>query len=150
MRLRLGLALLLLIGPLAFAPAPLPRNARRGPSEEINLTNFQGSWRMTKRLTLHPKGKQSPSASSSTHVRVVDDRWSFMTNEKVGNTLVISIDPTKDPVQLNFYRQGGQKGALFGVGIVRLLNYTPYSAVKTGIELTSMERYFLEYRPHPT
>ena len=34
-----------------------------------------------------------------------------------------------------------------GYGIVRLLNYTPYSAVKTGIELTSMERYFLEYRP---
>ena len=32
-------------------------------------------------------------------------------------------------------------------GIVRLLNYTPYSAVKTGIELTSMERYFLEYQP---
>jgi probable phosphoglycerate mutase len=34
-----------------------------------------------------------------------------------------------------------------GYGIIRLLNYTPYSAVKTGIELTSMERYFLEYRP---
>jgi broad specificity phosphatase PhoE len=34
-----------------------------------------------------------------------------------------------------------------GYGIIRLLNYTPYSVVKTGIELTSMERYFLEYRP---
>jgi len=34
-----------------------------------------------------------------------------------------------------------------GYGIIRLLNYTPYSAVKAGIELTSMERYFLEYRP---
>jgi probable phosphoglycerate mutase len=34
-----------------------------------------------------------------------------------------------------------------GYGIIRLLNYTPYSEVKAGIELTSMERYFLEYRP---
>jgi probable phosphoglycerate mutase len=34
-----------------------------------------------------------------------------------------------------------------GYGIIRLLNYTPYSAVKTGIELTTMERYFLDYRP---
>jgi broad specificity phosphatase PhoE len=32
-----------------------------------------------------------------------------------------------------------------GYGIVRLLNYTPYNYVKTGIELTTMERYFLEY-----
>ena len=37
-----------------------------------------------------------------------------------------------------------------GYGIIRLLNYTPYSAVKTGIDLTSMERYFLEYRPDQT
>jgi probable phosphoglycerate mutase len=36
-----------------------------------------------------------------------------------------------------------------GYGIIRLLNYTPYSAVKAGIELTSMERYFLEYQPSP-
>jgi probable phosphoglycerate mutase len=37
-----------------------------------------------------------------------------------------------------------------GYGIIRLLNYTPYSPVKTGIELTSMERYFLEYQPSHT
>ncbi|HEX5688616.1 MAG TPA: histidine phosphatase family protein, partial [Roseiflexaceae bacterium] len=34
-----------------------------------------------------------------------------------------------------------------GYGIIRLLNYTPYSPIKTGIELTTMERYFLEYQP---
>jgi probable phosphoglycerate mutase len=34
-----------------------------------------------------------------------------------------------------------------GYGIIRQLNYTPYSPVKAGIELTTMERYFLEYRP---
>jgi phosphoserine phosphatase len=34
-----------------------------------------------------------------------------------------------------------------GYGIIRLLNYTPYSVIKAGIELTSMERYFMEYQP---
>src|SRR5258706_366845 len=32
-------------------------------------------------------------------------------------------------------------------GIIRLINYTPYNAIKDGIELTTMERYFLDYRP---
>jgi broad specificity phosphatase PhoE len=34
-----------------------------------------------------------------------------------------------------------------GYGIVRMVNYTPYNAIKDGIELTTMERYFLEYKP---
>jgi len=33
-----------------------------------------------------------------------------------------------------------------GYGILRLLNYTPYSDIKSDIELTTMERYFLEYQ----
>ena len=32
-----------------------------------------------------------------------------------------------------------------GFTIVRLLNYTPYNAAKQGLELTTMERYFLEF-----
>jgi probable phosphoglycerate mutase len=48
----------------------------------------------------------------------------------------------QDPACINIFDLDGR-----GYGIIRLLNYTPYSAVKAGIELTSMERYFLEYRP---
>lgn len=32
-----------------------------------------------------------------------------------------------------------------GYGIVRLLNYTPYNPLKSGLDLTTMERYFLEF-----
>jgi broad specificity phosphatase PhoE len=32
-----------------------------------------------------------------------------------------------------------------GYGIVRLLNYTPYNQTKQGMDLTTMERYFLEF-----
>jgi broad specificity phosphatase PhoE len=34
-----------------------------------------------------------------------------------------------------------------GYGIIRTVNYTPYNAVKIGIDLTTMERYFLDYKP---
>lgn len=34
-----------------------------------------------------------------------------------------------------------------GYAIVRLLNYTPYNPLKTGLDLTTMERYFLEFAP---
>ena len=34
-----------------------------------------------------------------------------------------------------------------GYGIIRMLNYTPYNQVKIGIEMTTMERYFLQYKP---
>jgi probable phosphoglycerate mutase len=34
-----------------------------------------------------------------------------------------------------------------GYGIARLVNYTPYNPLKTGMALTTMERYFLEFPP---
>ena len=34
-----------------------------------------------------------------------------------------------------------------GYGIIRLCNYTPYNPLKAGLELTTMERYFLEFAP---
>jgi probable phosphoglycerate mutase len=32
-------------------------------------------------------------------------------------------------------------------GIIRLCNYTPYNPLKVGLDLTTMERYFLEFAP---
>jgi hypothetical protein len=31
--------------------------------------------------------------------------------------------------------------------IIRMSNYTPYNPLKSGLELTTMERYFLEFAP---
>lgn len=46
----------------------------------------------------------------------------------------------QDPACLNVIDVDEQ-----GKPLVRLLNFTPYNAVKRGIELTSMEQVFLEY-----
>jgi len=118
MKARLLLALLALIGPLAFAPAPLPRRDR-GRADEINLTSFQGRWRITKRFTLRGNGKHTPRASSVTHIRIVQNRWTFMTNDSEGSTLEISIDPSRKPALLNFYRLGDREQRIYGVGLIR-------------------------------
>lgn len=34
-----------------------------------------------------------------------------------------------------------------GYGIIRLANYTPYNPLKVGLELTTMEQYFMEFEP---
>jgi probable phosphoglycerate mutase len=34
-----------------------------------------------------------------------------------------------------------------GYGIVRLVNFTPYNLLKAGLDLTTMERYFLKFPP---
>jgi uncharacterized protein (TIGR03067 family) len=111
--------LLALIGPLAFAPAPLPRRERGRQTAGITLEGFQGSWRITKRLTLRANGQHVPSTSPVTHIRVVGDRWTFMTGRGEGNTLLIAIDNTKSPAHLNFYNKGGRKESVYGVGLIR-------------------------------
>src|SRR5262249_17849756 len=97
MKVRLGLALLVLIGPLAVAPAPLPRRERGSRSDEISLASFQGSWRITKRFTLRANGQHVPMVSSVTHIRIVEDRWTFMSNASEGSTLEIAVDPRHKP-----------------------------------------------------
>lgn len=116
--MRLGLTLLLLIGPMAFAPAPTPKRAR-GRAPELTLQSCQGSWRITKRQTLYADGKQTTYTSSVTHIRIVGDRWTFMSGSSEGSTLEISIDPGHDPALLNFYSLGGKRDHTHGIGLIR-------------------------------
>jgi broad specificity phosphatase PhoE len=48
----------------------------------------------------------------------------------------------QDPACINIFDVDEQ-----GYGVIRMVNYTPYNPTKDGIELTTMERYFLEYQP---
>jgi uncharacterized protein (TIGR03067 family) len=117
MKVRLAFSLLAL-GLTAFAPAPLPRREREKRPDEINLTTFQGNWRVTKQLNLRADGNHLLMESSITHVRILKDRWTFMSKVSEGATLSISLDPSKKPTWLNFYR-AGRKDHLRGVGLVR-------------------------------
>ena len=77
MKVRLCLALLALIGPLAFAPAPLPRR-ERGRADEINLAGLQGSWRVTSFQTFRANGQLVPYTGGATRILIEKDRWWFL------------------------------------------------------------------------
>ena len=78
-----------------------------------------GRWRITKRWTLRANGKHTPLVTPVTHIRIVGDRWTFMTNDSEGSTLEMSIDASRKPALLNFYRLGSRKESVHGVGLIR-------------------------------
>jgi|HigsolmetaAR201D_1030396.scaffolds.fasta_scaffold12921_2 broad specificity phosphatase PhoE len=59
--------------------------------------------------------------------------------EVLGSGLSLFGHLEQDPGCINIFDVDEQ-----GYGIIRMLNFTPYNAIKQGIELTTMERSFLE------
>lgn len=119
MQSRLGLILLLLLGPLAFAPAPFPKTARREPEPETSLKSFQGTWRIVSLEDTLANGRRVRTAVSVTHVRISGDRWTFLPDNYAGARLDIAIDHAKTPAQLTFYRAGDATKKTYGVGLIR-------------------------------
>jgi uncharacterized protein (TIGR03067 family) len=119
MKLRVGLALLVVTALTAFAPAPFPKSGRRGQQPEITLDTFQGRWRVTKMQSSRANGQHTPYNWNVTHIRVTKDRWEFASGNAGGSGgLFISIDPAKRPAHLNFYNRAGDK-TIYGVGQIR-------------------------------
>jgi uncharacterized protein (TIGR03067 family) len=118
MRPRLGLAIVLVFGPLAFAPAPFPKKARPGPEPEISLKSFQGAWRIV-RIDETVRGRIIPTRVSVTGVSVKGDRWSFEPANYAGARLDLSIDHTRQPAQLTFHSVNDSQKKAYGVGLIR-------------------------------
>jgi uncharacterized protein (TIGR03067 family) len=118
MKPRIGLALLVLIGLTAFAPAPFPKSGRRGQSDEITLQSFQGRWRVTNMQSSRGNGQHVPYNWNVTHIRVTSNRWEFVSGNAGGSFMTISIDPARKPAHLNFYNGPADKN-VHGVGLIR-------------------------------
>jgi hypothetical protein len=71
---RLLLALAVLVGATAFAPAPFPKR-RPGPS--IDLNGFQGTWKIVRRFQYEAgRKKEMPvNQQGTSHIRIVKDTW---------------------------------------------------------------------------
>src|SRR5262245_35932072 len=118
MTVRLGFALAILLGLTAFAPAPLPRQERRGQGDEITLETFQGNRRVLSIYHSRSEGQPMPVAVSTIIVRIVNDRWTYFTNDVESPTYYVTLDHSKRPALLNFYSDQ-QKTHLFAVGLIR-------------------------------
>ena len=120
MKIRLVLALLVVFGLTAFAPAPFPRSERRDSTAKISLRTLQGRWRAIKWENSRPDGKHEPDPKPpiNVFVRIAQDRWTFMDGDQEGNTLVISVEPAKSAAHLNFYSRP-DKQTSYGTGLLR-------------------------------
>lgn len=118
-------ALLAVLTLTAFAPAPLPRAKReRRGGEAISIETFQGHWRVTSMERTSRTGKHTPHNWQITHIRVRDDRWTFMANTTENTSYRLKIDGSKKPGLLDYYwdnananRPNNQQPAM--VGIIR-------------------------------
>jgi uncharacterized protein (TIGR03067 family) len=114
----LPLAIVALLSP-AFAPAPLPKPARRGPPSEITLETFQGKWRVVNMETSRANGQHTKYQWTVTHIGVRGNRWEFMTGNNGFSGRYLTIDHTKRPAHLNFYDDEARRGGIVGVGLIR-------------------------------
>ena len=74
MHLRLLLALAVLVGATAFAPAPFPKHR---PEHSVDLNGFQGTWKIVSRFQYEAgQKKEMPvNQQDSSHIRIVKDTW---------------------------------------------------------------------------
>jgi hypothetical protein len=128
MKIRLGLALLLLFGPAAFAPAPFPR-PERARAGDVTLSSFQGRWRVTKIERSRADGRHEPLRLTYTHVRIVRHRWTFLYGDQgEGASFDLTFDDTCKPPLLRF------DGNVNGVGLIRRVGGQVQVAYRWGTE----------------
>jgi uncharacterized protein (TIGR03067 family) len=133
MNTRLGIVLLALLGPAAFAPAPFARTQRRGQSEEITLQSFQGRWRVVKMQFSQSGAPPIPYRASFTHVRVLQSRWTFLVQHTEGVSQTIIIDQRNKPPFLTFY-DWPNKNKVSGVALIRRVGAQVQIAYRWGGE----------------
>lgn len=128
---RLAVALIATLGLTAFAPAPLPKPARRDAGEQINLQSFQGTWRSVKLEQIEQGGGKREIPWNIAAVRIQDDLWTFINTGETENAKYwLLIEGTKRPPTIDFYTQragqGNQAGKPYMVGILKRQGDTVY------------------------
>jgi uncharacterized protein (TIGR03067 family) len=113
MRPRLLAALIALAGLTAFAPAPFPK-----PRQErtlIDLTRFQGTWKVIGHHN-YPAGQKQRAEWSITHIRIAKDRWTLLEAARENATYRIGLDPKKKPCEVDWR---SDQGRILWMGIIR-------------------------------
>jgi uncharacterized protein (TIGR03067 family) len=113
-------SVLVALAALAFAPAPFPKTQRGGERDEITIQTFQGTWRVAGMKRSRRDGNHTPHNWNITHIRVKNDRWTFLENGNSNADYTITITNSQKPAALDFYglnlaRQGKPQGS----GIIR-------------------------------
>src|SRR5262245_61208681 len=100
MSARLLLAIAVLVGLTAFAPAPLPKK-QRTHRDQISLAWLQGTWRVVK-VETSSGGRYQASGDDLAEIRVVGKRWTFVYGRASGQlnegpTYDVAVDGARSP-----------------------------------------------------
>jgi uncharacterized protein (TIGR03067 family) len=114
---RLFVALIVVMGLTAFAPAPLPRRDTR-PKDGVDVASLVGSWKATRLLSNNiPIDVASNGVSN---VTITVNQWVFSSGPNNRTEYDLKIDHTKKPAEINFYHKGRRTdGAPYGTGIIK-------------------------------
>jgi hypothetical protein len=111
------IALVVLSGLTAFAPAPFPR-MRRESNTAVSLTLLQGKWKRVSTELIGLRGEKRKEQFTG-YVRVEGKVWSFLeTNGKVNTRYTVDIDGKRKPAFIDFY-SGTGRGIPFLFGLIR-------------------------------
>src|SRR4051812_8751707 len=98
---RLTLALVAVGAATAFAPAPLPKSARAGPTE-LSLRWCQGTWEVLDNEAIEG-GRRRRSGWGITHVRISGDRWTLMNDGREVASYTIAVNGKPSPAHIDWY-----------------------------------------------
>lgn len=116
---RLAFSLFVLTAVTAFAPAPLPRaNRERGGLDEISLAAFQGTWRVVSMERTTGAGQSEPYNWEITHIRVQEDRWTFIQKGDIPNASYRLAIGAEKPASLDFFYppdKANSPGSMMGI-----------------------------------
>lgn len=109
---RLAAALLAVLGLTAFAPAPLPRPARRGGEiAAISLETCQGTWRIVREEEVRVGG-WGEKRLTSRFIRIHGGEWvSLNSNKEEAPGYTIRIDGSTTPARIGWYSSNRNAGA---------------------------------------
>ena len=88
---------LLVMLPLGFAPAPLPRPKKPEPSKE-HLQKLQGEWELTRLII---SGRDRSERGKGTTIVIAADRMKQFVSGKLTHEWVVTIDADKKPMVLD-------------------------------------------------
>ena len=117
MRVRLLVALLVLCGPTAFAPAPMPRR-EKSDRHAVSLQRMTGDWHVESMWRYGPNGRIAYHIDAWKEIRIHDGQWRFCYApevSRVGAVYHLAIDASSKPAAIDFVRPGEKQAWMAGI-----------------------------------
>src|SRR5262245_50825803 len=118
MKARLGVALTVLLGVTAFAPAPLPRRARSA-GNAIDLSRLEGRWKVVSMWRYGQNAQIAYRIDVWNEICIEHGECAFcrVTNGVItpSTTYRLAVDGGKTPATIDFKRPNEEKAWMMGI-----------------------------------